>query len=160
MARPSLPPQAARQVRIQSANADDVEAICAQLRAFNRQAVPGMAFVPVHLVAHDDAGNRIGGLVGDIYLGWLSIDVLWVADTHRRAGIGSRLLHDAEALALAQGARGVCLDTFDWQAGDFYLRHGFEVFGQLDDFPTGHARRFLRKPLTVAATAPAASRAA
>lgn len=135
-------------VRIQSANADDVEAICAQLRAFNRQAIPGMAFVPVHLVARDADGHRVGGLVGDLYLGWLSIDVLWVAETHRRAGIGSQLLRDAEALALAQGARGVFLDSFDWQAGDFYLGHGFQVFGQLDDFPTGHARRFLRKPLT------------
>ena len=40
-----------------------------------------------------------------------------------------------EEEAKAMGATLVHLDTFDWQAKDFYLKHGYEIFGVLDDCP-------------------------
>jgi hypothetical protein len=39
------------------------------------------------------------------------------------------------------------LDTFDWQTKEFYLKHGYEVFGVLDDCPPGHKRYYMKKVL-------------
>jgi len=39
------------------------------------------------------------------------------------------------------------LDTFSFQAPDFYQQRGYQVFGQLDDFPPGHRRYYLTKEL-------------
>jgi hypothetical protein len=39
------------------------------------------------------------------------------------------------------------LDTFSFQAPDFYKKLGYEVFGELQDFPHGHQRYFMKKRL-------------
>lgn len=39
----------------------------------------------------------------------------------------------------------VHLDTFDFQAKDFYLKHGYEIFGVLADCPKEHNRYFMKK---------------
>ena len=73
--------------------------------------------------------------------------MLWVDPELRGRGLGSQLLLQAEQQAKAAGAHSVVLDTFDWQAEGFYLRHGYEVLGRLPDFPPGHERIYLRKAL-------------
>ena len=39
------------------------------------------------------------------------------------------------------------LDTFDFQAKDFYLEHGYSVFGVLENAPKGHSRYYMKKDL-------------
>ena len=51
----------------------------------------------------------------------------------------------AEAEAVRRGCKQAYLDTFDFQALDFYKNLGYQVFGTLDDFPEGHTRYFLQK---------------
>ena len=133
---------------LQAASADDVQALCARLLAFNRKA-SGNSFdeLPVQLASHDKNGTLRGGLLGDVCAGWLVIHVLWVDPELRGRGLGSQLLLEAEQQAKAAGAHSVVLDTFDWQAEGFYLRHGYEVFGRLPDFPPGHERIYLRRTL-------------
>jgi ribosomal protein S18 acetylase RimI-like enzyme len=53
----------------------------------------------------------------------------------------------AEDLARERGCVGVWLDTFDFQAPEFYRKHGYEQFGRLDDYPPGHQRLFFQKRL-------------
>lgn len=137
-------------IAITAATEDEASQVCAQLRAFNRRAVGSFEFAPLWLVARDEAGALCGGLVGEVYLGWLFVDSLWVADHARGRGTGSALLRQAEARALDMGAHSAFLDTFQWQAEPFYARHGFEVFGRLENFPVGSARMFMRKTLAVA----------
>ena len=37
--------------------------------------------------------------------------------------------------------------TFSFQGPAFYRRHGYEVFGELPEFPADHKRYFLKKQL-------------
>jgi ribosomal protein S18 acetylase RimI-like enzyme len=74
---------------------------------------------------------------------------LYVPDLLRGQGFGSRLLRQAEEEASRRGCTGAWLDTFSFQAPDFYRRRGYTVFGAIEDYPPGHRRYFLRKSLTV-----------
>ncbi len=67
--------------------------------------------VPLWLLARDTDGKVQGGLLGQTYWSWCSVDVLAVAEPYRRQGIGSRLLEKAEAIARKRGCIGIRLDT-------------------------------------------------
>ena len=58
-----------------------------------------------------------------------------------------RMLIAAEAEAVRLGYTQAYLDTFSFQSPNLYLRSGYDVFGQLEGFPTGSTRLFMRKTL-------------
>ena len=89
----------------------------------------------------------VGGLIGTTYWNWLYVDLLFVKEDLRGRGYGHRLLETAEDEARKRGAKHVYLDTFSFQAPDFYKQHGYQIFGELKDFPVGHQRFFLTKQL-------------
>ena len=89
----------------------------------------------------------VGGLIGQTHWSWLYIDLLWLKEELRGRGYGHQLLEAAENEARQRGAKNAYLDTFSFQAPDFYQQHGYKVFGTLDDFPVGHQRYFLTKEL-------------
>ncbi len=101
--------------------------------------------VPLWLFARDPAGKVHGGLRGQTYWSWCSIDVLAVAEPYRGQGIGSRLLAKAEEIARARGCLGIRLDTVSFQAPNFYSRHGYTEFGRINDHPPGHSRHWFMK---------------
>jgi len=86
-------------------------------------------------------------LIGETYYGWLYINLLFIREELRGQGYGHRLLTLAEEEALKRGAGNAYLDTFSFQAPDFYQQHGYQVFGTLQDFPPGCQRYFLQKKL-------------
>ena len=91
--------------------------------------------------------KTVGGLIGKTYWDWLYIDLLFVKEELRGRGYGHRLLEMAEDEARKCGIKNVYLDTFSFQAPDFYKQHGYQVFGELQNFPAGHQRYFLTKQL-------------
>ena len=88
-----------------------------------------------------------GGVIGAIYWDWLYIDLMWLKDELRGHGYGHRLLTLIEDEARQGGAKNAYLDTFSFQAPGFYKGHGYRVFGELENFPSGHQRYFLTKQL-------------
>ena len=89
----------------------------------------------------------VGGVIGAIYWDWFYLDLMWVKDDLRGRGFGHRLLTLAEDEARQRGAENVYLDTFSFQAPNFYKQHGYQVFGELQNFPPGHQRYFFTKQL-------------
>jgi ribosomal protein S18 acetylase RimI-like enzyme len=107
---------------------------------------------PVAALLRDpQSGAVIGGLWGRTAWGWLHMDTLYVPDALRRGGIGSSLVRMAEEEAVRRGCQGAWLDTFSFQARDFYERLGYRVFGTIENQPPGHARHFLQKTFDRAA---------
>jgi hypothetical protein len=53
----------------------------------------------------------------------------------------------AESEAIVRGCHHAWLDTFEFQARGFYERLGYRCFGELNDYPTGFARYFMKKAL-------------
>lgn len=89
----------------------------------------------------------VGGVIGMVYYRGMHVQLLWVDEGHRFQGLGSKLLVEAEKLAREHGCTVMYLDTFGFQAPDFYPKHGFEVFGVLEKFPKHYNRTFFKKEL-------------
>ena len=117
------------------------------LEAYNLAYAPPVDYRPLALLVRDVAGTVAGGLIGATYWGWLYVEILWLAENARQQGLGSRLLAQAEREASERSCEAVHLDTMDFQALPFYQRHGYTIFGVLDDLPRGHKRYFLKKLL-------------
>jgi len=96
----------------------------------------------------DVEDNVIGGLMGETFWGWLYVEFMWIEDSFRGRGYGKELLAAAEQEAIARGCSAALLDTFSFQAFEFYKRCGYEVFGTLENFPLAHKRYFMKKSLS------------
>ncbi len=114
---------------------------------YNVAATAMPDYAPVNFVLRGERGDVLGGVLGQLWGGWLQIFTLWVAASERGKGYGAKLLSAAEDHARSRGAVGATLETFSFQARPFYERLGYEVCGQLDGYPPGHAKFFLRKSL-------------
>ena len=118
---------------------------------YNRKQVPFIQepeFLGINRVIKNEQGIVLAGINTIMYC-WncLYIDVLWVDENYRKEGYGSLLLKEVERLAIEKGGKLVHLDTFDFQAKDFYLKHGYQVFGELKNCPEGHIRYYMTKQL-------------
>ena len=105
------------------------------------------AWHPIGYFLKNARGEWLGGLTGYIWGGWMHVNFLWVTESLRHRGQGSRLMDAAEAFAQEHRCHGVTLETHSFQAPEFYLKRGYEVFGTLEDWPPGHSKHFLRKRL-------------
>ncbi len=101
------------------------------------------------ILARHHQQEIIGGLYGFTDRGWLRIEVVVVQEQFRHLGIGTLLLQTAEVEARQRGCHAVWLDTFSFQALPFYEKHGYTIFGALEQYPDTHTRYFLRKSLVV-----------
>ena len=128
----------------------DVEHIGNELLSFNRSKVPFTQEIPFMKMNYkiEENGKIIAGIISVLYT-WscLFIDLLFVDEKYRNKGYGKALLKKAEYEALKHRCHLIHLDTFDFQAKEFYIKMGFEVFGILDDCPKGHKRYYMKKTL-------------
>jgi GNAT superfamily N-acetyltransferase len=117
------------------------------LSRFNEQDAGPANRRTLAVFLRDESGRVQGGLWGYTAWGWLYTQWLWLDETQRGRGAAGRLLAAAEDEARARGCNGAWIDTFSPLALRVYMRAGYAPFGQLDDFPPGRARVFLKKAL-------------
>lgn len=117
------------------------------LQSYNRSQVGPDPSRLLWVTCGDAGGRIIGGARCVVLWQWLLVDWLWIEEAHRRSGLGSDLLRRVEQAGLAEGCTGAMLNTFSFQAPDFYRSHGYAVFGELGDFPVRHTRYWMSKAL-------------
>ena len=88
--------------------------------------------MPLHVYAME-GGELVGGLVGETWLTWLSVELLWVRD--QGTGLGSRLMARAEELARERGCTASRVETWSFQAPEFYKKQGYRIVGEVPDHP-------------------------
>lgn len=123
-------------------------AVLELLVAYNRARTGRNDHRPLVLTIKDADQQVIGGLWGRTAYDWLFVELLFVPEALRGRGVGTDLMSRAESEAIARGCHGAWLDTFEFQARGFYERIGYTCFGELDDYPVGSARYFMRKVLS------------
>ncbi|WP_026771641.1 GNAT family N-acetyltransferase [Sediminibacillus halophilus] len=131
-------------------NQSDKEYIREKLIEHNMSQLPDHLKTPkenICFLVSSDNGDIIGGITGTMYWQHLHIDFLWVDEYHRAKGYGAQLLKQAEKLAVEKRCRLIFLDTFSFQAPEFYQKQGYRVFGVLEDHPQGFNQYFLQKRL-------------
>jgi GNAT superfamily N-acetyltransferase len=89
-------------------------------------------------------GEVVGGLWGRTGYGFLFVELLALGPA-RGLGLGRSVMERAEAEAKRQGLLGIWLDTWTFQAPDFYPKLGFVECGRITEYPPGHDRIFYVK---------------
>jgi len=128
-------------------NPDDVQWLCDGIMG-NAQYIKGHN--PVEFFGfflRDDQGSLHGGLNGDILYGGMYISQLFIEDSLRSQGYGSQLMQKAEALAKEKNCNFVSVNTMDFEALEFYKKHGFYIEFSRNGYDKNSVFYFLRKNL-------------
>lgn len=115
-----------------------------KIRAFNneqslhhRESRQQGAVLPLQLIVTDQQQQWIGGITAEVYWGWVEIHKFWFSEEYRGKGMGKKLLAQAEWVAKDMGATKALLTTYEFQASTFYEAHGYQVVGEIKDYPPG-----------------------
>ena len=126
-----------------------LETISRLLSEFNdRSSGRASDYRPLTIVLSDpDTQETVGGLVGWTSYSYLHVNLLYLPDALRGAGLGTKIMALAEEEAMRRGCHGVWLLSFSFQAPDFYRRHGYTAFGSIEAYPPGHQCTYFSKRL-------------
>jgi GNAT superfamily N-acetyltransferase len=129
---------------------DESDYISNQVMHSNNSGVPLLkktAPIFKHYVLKDN-NKVIAGINAYIYCwGIMYIDALFVTEAYRHKQLGTYLMNKVEQEAKSLGTILSNLTTFDYQAKDFYMKQGYEIFGVLENCPINHNLYFLKKAL-------------
>jgi GNAT superfamily N-acetyltransferase len=118
------------------------------LAAFNKAAFGRVDAQTLDvLVRGDDSSEIVGGLLGHSSLGLFFLDLFYLPEALRGAGLGGRIIALAEEEARGRGCTAAFVYTVTFQAPGFYERHGYRRFGEIACPPDGATRIFLSKTL-------------
>lgn len=107
------------------------------------------SFEEISLLLKDVNNQVSGGLLSHRFGSSIFIEILWVSEELRGCGCGSKLLKELESIAEKSNVRVILLDTFDFQAPDFYIKHGYEIVGTVKDSPLpGNTKYYFKKTLS------------
>jgi GNAT superfamily N-acetyltransferase len=92
-------------------------------------------------------GTVVGGANGWIWGGTCHVQFLFVPAQLRGLGHGSRLMAAVETEARTRGCVRIILETYDYQAPEFYRRLGFAAAAAIEEYVQGHRLFVLVKRL-------------
>ncbi|MGR5230753.1 GNAT family N-acetyltransferase [Vibrio rotiferianus] len=116
------------------------------IKAYNGMNLPDGEVNAIGCFARDEEDKIIGGLTGEMFNNTVFVEYLWVDENERTSGVGSKLMALLEEQVKAHGVTHLYLDTYSFQALDFYLKLGFEKVGQYTGYPAaGIDKHFLQK---------------
>ncbi|HVE90020.1 MAG TPA: GNAT family N-acetyltransferase [Burkholderiaceae bacterium] len=127
--------------------ATDVAAIDQGLHSYNQRAADLAAIRRFACYARSPDKALVGGALARWWGTACELQQIWVDEALRRRGIGASLMQRVEAIAIEHGCRLLYLDTFSYQAPEFYYRLGYETACQIDGFPSGGSKFTVRKSL-------------
>jgi ribosomal protein S18 acetylase RimI-like enzyme len=95
----------------------------------------------------DPGGKTFGGVIVSFLWNGMEIQALWVDESIRHQGWGTKLMIAVETEGRKRGCTVAYTNTFTWQAPGFYQKLGYILYGKLDDFPNGNTLSYIKKNL-------------
>jgi len=86
-------------------------------------------------LTREEEGNLIALLHAQQVLENIHIKALVVDKEHQKKGLGASLLAELEEKAEKAGVSSITLSTKSYQAKDFYVKQGYEIYASLEDVP-------------------------
>lgn len=130
-------------------NSDHIAGVKTILAAYNQKHTAHLHNCnndPLEIILKDQ-DKIIGGLLARSIWGTLQIQFLAVDEKYQNQGLGKKLMLEAERVAIERKCHYIAVDTFSFQAPEFYKALGYNVFAEEVDFPLGFSRYYLRKKL-------------
>ena len=135
-------------LRLENKESERVQELGNLIRDYNRSKREASTSEPLNIFVEDEDGNLMGGLVAETFGYWLEIEYLYVSEDLRGQGLGSDILQRAEEEARDRKCKYSFVDTFHFQAPDFYKKHGYKQESFLkDEYGTGIDRFMMKKIL-------------
>ncbi|UVI32742.1 GNAT family N-acetyltransferase [Paenibacillus spongiae] len=121
-----------------------------KLIEFNARHVPDDLqnnYQEINLVMKNEQDEIVGGLNSVFCWDWIEVDILWVDESYRGRDYGTRLLKEIEEIAKDKKCTFIKLNTFSFQAPDFYKKQGYRIIGLIEDAPRGHTHYYFKKEI-------------
>ena len=135
------------QVILENTESQKAQEIGDLIRSYNRSKREKAESEPLNLYVEDDKGELMAGLVAETFGNWLEIEYLFVKEEFRGQGIGSQLLQQAESEAKKKTCRYAFVNTYQFQAPNFYQKQGYKEVFTLKDYPYSGQRHYYQKDL-------------
>lgn len=135
------------QFRLENRESKKTQELGNLIRAYNQSKREPSKSEPLNIYVEDQQGNLIAGMVAETFGHWLEIEYLYVQEDFRGQGIGSNILNRAEKEARERKCKYSFVNTYQFQAPDFYKKHGYEEVFALKEYPYTGERYYYTKAL-------------
>ena len=88
-----------------------------------------------YYLTREEDGQLIALLHAQQVLENIHVKALVVDKEHQKKGLGASLLAELEEKAVEAGVTSITLSTKSYQARDFYIKQGYEIYDSLTDVP-------------------------
>ena len=134
-------------LKLENIKSEKAQELANLIRAYNRSNREPSQSESLNIYIEDDHGNLIAGIVAETFGYWLEIEYLYVRDDVRRQGLGSKILKMAELESFNRGCKYSFVNTFHFQAPEFYEKHGYKEVFVLKEYPYTGERYYYTKEL-------------
>ena len=134
-------------LRLENTDSKKTQELGNLIRAYNQSKRESSKSEPLNIYVEDEQGNLLAGLVAETFGYWLEIEYLYVSEDLRGKGIGSEILNRAEQEARERKCKYSFVNTFQFQAPDFYKKHGYKEVFALKEYPYTGERYYYTKDL-------------
>ena len=106
---------------------EDIQILCDGIshEAQKKKQLKSVNFFAFFIRDNDE--KIVGGCNGAILHDWSYVDQLWVSESLRGQGYGTQLMLSAEKLAADHKSRFITVNSYNWEAPNFYKKLGFYV---------------------------------
>ena len=88
-----------------------------------------------YYLTREEDGQLIALLHAQQVMENIHVKALVVDKEHKKKGLGASLLAELEEKAVEAGVTSITLSTKSYQARDFYIKQGYEIYASLTDVP-------------------------
>jgi ribosomal protein S18 acetylase RimI-like enzyme len=127
----------------------DVKCIYNGLAKFNSRYFEGLNEQQFGAFLKDSEAGIIGGITGKLLYTTCHINYLWISEEYRSNGLGKKMMRSVEAEVVKRKIENIFVETYSFQAPEFYRLFGFIEVGRYRDYPrSGTDKIVYRKKLS------------